>query len=135
MVILPSSFVNSTRYLHEYTQNAFSYVRNYGRLDLLITMKCNPSRPEINRELIPGQISTDRHALIAEVFKVKFQNLVALLTKGKIFGDMKGFMYWIEWQKRGLPHVHLLLWLMENYAPNQIYEIISADIRNLLEAL
>ena len=41
MVILPSSFVNSPRYLHEYTQDAFSYVRNYGRPDLYITFTCN----------------------------------------------------------------------------------------------
>lgn len=28
MVILPSSFINSPRYLHEYTQDAFAYVRS-----------------------------------------------------------------------------------------------------------
>ncbi|GFY19085.1 helitron_like_N domain-containing protein [Trichonephila clavipes] len=44
---------------------------------------------------------------------------------------MKCFMYSIEWQKRGLPHVHLLLWLMEKLRPNQIEEIISAEIPNL----
>ncbi|GFY24708.1 uncharacterized protein TNCV_1017541 [Trichonephila clavipes] len=44
---------------------------------------------------------------------------------------MKCFMYSIEWQKRGLPHVHLLLWLMEKLRPNQIDGIISADIPNL----
>ncbi|GFW10535.1 ATP-dependent DNA helicase [Trichonephila clavipes] len=55
MVNLPSSFVNSARYLHEYTQDAFTYVRNYGRPDLFITMTCNPAWPEITRELIPGR--------------------------------------------------------------------------------
>ncbi|GBP55861.1 hypothetical protein EVAR_89685_1 [Eumeta japonica] len=100
MVILPSSFVNSPRYLHEYTQDAFTYVRNYGRPDLFITMTCNPAWPEITTELMPGQNSTDRHDLTARVFKIKVQKLVALLTKGKIFGDVKCFMYSIEWQKR-----------------------------------
>ncbi|GBP04502.1 hypothetical protein EVAR_3879_1 [Eumeta japonica] len=130
MVILPSSFVNSPRYLHEYTQDAFTYVRNYGRPDLFITMTCNPAWPEITTELMPGQNSTDRHDLTARVFKIKVQKLVALLTKGKIFGDVKCFMYSIEWQKRGLPHVHLLLWLMEKLRPNQIDEVISAEIPN-----
>ncbi|GFW26104.1 ATP-dependent DNA helicase [Trichonephila clavipes] len=131
MVILPLSFVNSARYFHEYTQDAFTYVRNYGMSDLFITMTYNPAWPEITRELIPGQNSKDRHDLIARVFKVKVQKLVALLTKGKIFGDMKSFMYSIEWQKRGLPQVHLLLWLMEKLCPNQIDEVISAEIPNL----
>ncbi|GFT78626.1 ATP-dependent DNA helicase [Trichonephila clavipes] len=81
MVILPSSFVNSARYLHEYTQDAFTYVRNYGRPDLFITMTCNPAWPEITRELIPGQNSTDKHDLTAREFKVKVQKFVALLTK------------------------------------------------------
>ncbi|GFS64965.1 helitron_like_N domain-containing protein [Trichonephila clavipes] len=94
-------------------------------------MTCNPAWPEITRELIPGQNSADRHDLTARVFKVKVQKLVALLTKGKIFGDMKCFMYSIEWQTRGLPHVHLLLWLMEKLHPNQIDEIISAEIPKL----
>ncbi|GFW91440.1 helitron_like_N domain-containing protein [Trichonephila clavipes] len=31
MVILPSSFINSVRYLPEYTQDAFTSVRNCGR--------------------------------------------------------------------------------------------------------
>ncbi|GFX79541.1 ATP-dependent DNA helicase [Trichonephila clavipes] len=90
MVILPSSFVNSARYLHEYTQDAFTYVRNYGRPDLFITMTCNPAWPEITRELIPGQNSTDRHDLTARVFKVKVKKLVALLTKDTKTND-KGY--------------------------------------------
>ncbi|GFX56444.1 helitron_like_N domain-containing protein [Trichonephila clavipes] len=87
MVILSSSFVNSARYLHEYTHDVFTYVLNYGRPDLFITMTCNPARPEITRELISGQNSTDRHDLTARVFKVKVQKLVALLTKAKIRKD------------------------------------------------
>lgn len=97
MVILPFLFVNSQRYLHEYTQDAFRYVRNYGRPDLFITMTCNPDWPEITKEPITGQNSTDKHDLTARLFKIKVQNLVSLLTTGKIFGDMKCFMYSIEW--------------------------------------
>ncbi|GFY04183.1 ATP-dependent DNA helicase [Trichonephila clavipes] len=94
-------------------------------------MTCNLVWPENTKEVIPGQNSTDRHDLTARVFKVKVQKLVALLKKFKGFGDMKYFMYSVEWQKRGLPLVHLLLWFMENLLPNQIDEIISAEIPNL----
>ncbi|GFV33801.1 ATP-dependent DNA helicase [Trichonephila clavipes] len=45
-------------------------------------MTCNPAWPEITRELIPGQNSTDGHDLAVRVFKVKVQKLVALLTIG-----------------------------------------------------
>ncbi|GFY01774.1 helitron_like_N domain-containing protein [Trichonephila clavipes] len=93
-------------------------------------MTYNHAWSEITRELVPGQNSTDRHDLTARVFKIKVQKLVVVLTKGKIFGDMKCFLYSIEWKKRGLPQVHLLLWLMEKLCPNQMDEVISAEIPN-----
>ncbi|GBP03678.1 hypothetical protein EVAR_2424_1 [Eumeta japonica] len=37
-------------------------------------------------------------------------------------------MYTIEWQKRGLPHVHLLVWLVNKIRPNQIDSVISAEL-------
>ncbi|GBP78726.1 hypothetical protein EVAR_65470_1 [Eumeta japonica] len=37
-------------------------------------------------------------------------------------------MYSIEWLKRGLPHVHILIWLEEKLLRNQIDSIISAEI-------
>ncbi|GBL60174.1 hypothetical protein AVEN_33476-1 [Araneus ventricosus] len=37
-------------------------------------------------------------------------------------------MYSVEWQKRGLPHIHILLWLKDKLKPNQIDNIISAEI-------
>ncbi|GFU51586.1 helitron_like_N domain-containing protein [Trichonephila clavipes] len=93
MVIFPLLIVNSARYLHEYTQDAFIYLHNYGRPDLFITMTCNYAWPEITLELIPGQNSTDKHDLTARVFKVKLQKLVALLTKGKVVVVAEWYRY------------------------------------------
>lgn len=39
-------------------------------------------------------------------------------------------MYTVEWQKRGLPHIHLLLWLKNKITPNQIDNVISAELPN-----
>uniref|UniRef100_UPI00358FC200 uncharacterized protein n=1 Tax=Myxine glutinosa TaxID=7769 RepID=UPI00358FC200 len=36
-------------------------------------------------------------------------------------------MYTIEWQKRGLPHAHILIWLSSKMRANQIDSIISAE--------
>ena len=46
-VYLPSSFIGSPRHMHEYTQDAMTYVRIYGRPDLFITFTCNPKWSEI----------------------------------------------------------------------------------------
>ncbi|GFW40730.1 ATP-dependent DNA helicase [Trichonephila clavipes] len=42
MVVLPSSFTGGSRYMHERTQDAMTYVRHFGRPDLFITFTCNP---------------------------------------------------------------------------------------------
>lgn len=39
-------------------------------------------------------------------------------------------MYSVEWQKRGLPHAHILLWLKEKLRPEKIDTIISAELPN-----
>jgi hypothetical protein len=40
-------------------------------------------------------------------------------------------MYSIEWQKRGLPHAHILIWLIDKITPDKIDEVISAEIPNV----
>ncbi|CAK1590082.1 unnamed protein product [Parnassius mnemosyne] len=75
-----------------------------------------------------GQKPTDDHDIIARVFRIKVQKLVALLTKGHAFGESQCFMYSMEWQKRALPHVHLLQELKEKLRPDQIDDVISAEL-------
>ncbi|GBP83330.1 hypothetical protein EVAR_54347_1 [Eumeta japonica] len=40
-------------------------------------------------------------------------------------------MYSVEWQKRGLPHAHILIWLVEKIRPNEVDAVISAEIPNV----
>lgn len=46
-VILPATYVGSPRHLHEYYQDALTYVRRYGRPDLFLTFTSNPHWQEI----------------------------------------------------------------------------------------
>ena len=115
---------------YERTQDAMTYVRCHGRPDLFITCTCNPKWINIQRELMPGQSVYDRHDLLARVFHQKVKSQMNLIVKGCIFGRILCWMYTIEWQKRGLPHVHYLFWLANNIRPGQIDNIISAEIPN-----
>jgi len=54
--------------------------------------------------------------------------LIDLLTKGEAFGEVRCYMYSVEWQKRGLPHAHILLWLKNKLSPNDIDKFICAEI-------
>ena len=127
-IILPSTFTGSPRHMHEYTQDAMTYVRNYGRPDLFITFTCNPKWEEIQEELLTGQTHSDRHDLLARVFRQKLIKLMSIVTKSHVFGPTRCWMYSIEWQKRGLPHAHILIWLQDKIKPDQIDSVISAEL-------
>ncbi|MGD0510892.1 MAG: flagellar filament capping protein FliD, partial [Candidatus Micrarchaeaceae archaeon] len=130
LTILPSSFTGGPRYMQERTQDAMTYVRNYGTPDLFITFTCNPNWPEILAELLPGQKAEDRADLEARVFQQKLNTLMDLIKnkKAHVFGEVRCYMYSIEWQKRGLPHAHILIWLVDKIRSNQIDSCISAEL-------
>jgi hypothetical protein len=80
-----------------------------------------------------GQSATDRHDLLARVFKRKLAKLIEVITKQHVFGVTTCWLYTIEWQKRGLPHAHILIWLKEKIKPNDLDKIISAEIPSYKE--
>lgn len=128
MTILPATYIGSPRHMHEYAQDAMSYVRQYGRPDLFITFTCNPQWIEIKKELLPSQTPVDRHDITARVFKQKLKSLMDFIIKHRVYGQVRCWMYSVEWQKRGLPHAHILVWLVDKIRPDEIDSIISAEI-------
>jgi hypothetical protein len=108
-VVLPSSYIGGPRHQQQRYQDAMTIARFFKKIDLFITMTANPNWEEITRELLPGQTSYDRPDLIARVFKQKKQELMDDIYKKQIFGHVPAYIYVVEFQKRGLPHVHLLI--------------------------
>jgi hypothetical protein len=82
--------------------------RYYRTVDLFITCTTNPDWPEITRELLPGQQPADRPDLVARVFQLKKKVIIDDIYKNGIFGRVVAYVYTIGFQKRGLPHIHLL---------------------------
>ncbi|CAO3645166.1 unnamed protein product [Mucor hiemalis] len=117
-VILPSSFVGGPRHMAQNYHDAMSIVRRMGKPDLFITFTCNPTWPEITRELLDGQIASDRPDLCVRVFKMKHKQMLTDIVENKIFGRVIGYVYTIEFQKRGLPHAHMLFILHPEDKPN-----------------
>lgn len=111
--ILPSTFLGGPRYMKQCYHDAMSIVRKYGKPDLFITFTCNPRWPEIV-DNIPGWLkATDRPDLVARVFHAKLKELMRDITVNKVFGNVDAYVYTIEFQKRGLPHAHILIILDE----------------------
>ena len=92
----------------ENLQNSLAISRRYGVADLFITMTANPKWPEILNALLPGQTPTDRPDLMSRIFHQKKVFLIELIVKKEVFGST---VAWVHTIKRGLPHMHLLIWL------------------------
>ena len=75
----------------------------------VLTMTCNPAWPEIKEGLPLGHQAHDRPNLEGRVFKLKLVALLHDLLEGLVLGNVQGHMLAVEFQKRGLPHVHILL--------------------------
>ncbi|KAK9666496.1 hypothetical protein RND81_14G188700 [Saponaria officinalis] len=115
-VILPASFTGCLWYMQQNYQDAMAMCRWFGNPHLFITFTANPKWPEIKYMLdhIEGHKAEDRPDIIARVFKMKLKQLMHCLTKEHYFGTDVADVYTIEFQKRGLPHAHILLWLKKD---------------------
>ncbi|XP_045797724.1 uncharacterized protein LOC123891897 [Trifolium pratense] len=111
-IVLPSSFTGGRRYMFNNCQDAMALCKRYGYPDLFLTVTCNPRWVEIQRHLLrSGTYACFRPDICCRVFKLKLDEMMNDFKKGDFFGRVIASVYTIEFQKRGLPHAHILLWL------------------------
>ncbi|KAG5541509.1 hypothetical protein RHGRI_021364 [Rhododendron griersonianum] len=130
-IILPGSFIGGPRDMHKRYMDAMALVERYGKPDIFLTMTCNPKWIEITNELKSHEDVQNRPDLVTRVFKGKLEHMKKEVIKKKLFGPVQAYTYVIEFQKRGLPHVHLLLILKKGHkltAPEHFDQFISAEI-------
>jgi hypothetical protein len=127
-IILPSSHVGGPRFMNSLYQDSMAVVRYIGRPDLFTTFTTNPMWIEIQRELKPGQTASDRPDLVSRVFNLKLQKLLADL---RALPGFAGRIFSIEFQKRGLPHAHILIILKSTHklrTPAMIDALVTARL-------
>ena len=100
IVILPYTFHGSDRNMNQNYQDAMSIIVKYEKSDIFLTMSANPRWPEVTENLLPHQQPS-----------------------------VKAYVYTIEFQKRGLPHVHMLIFLSDANKPHD-----AADIDYMVSA-
>ena len=135
-IVLPPSFTGSPRYMVQNYQDAMAISRWAGYPDLFLTFTCNPKWPEINHclEFIEDLKYEDQPDIVARVFKIKLDKLLHDLRHKSHFGGVIAIVYTIEFQKRGFPHAHILLFLDPKDkcpSPIDIDIIIMAEIPDL----
>ncbi|KAG5547752.1 hypothetical protein RHGRI_013442 [Rhododendron griersonianum] len=129
--VLPRSFIGGPRDMQKRYLDAMALVQKFGKPDIFLTMTCNPAWPEIKNELRPHEEAQNRQNLLVRVFKSKLEQMRKEVIKEELFGPVATYTYAVEFQKRGLPHVHLLIILKRPYKLNtadKFDAIISAEI-------
>ncbi|XP_051155716.1 uncharacterized protein LOC127278181 [Leptopilina boulardi] len=130
VVVLPSTYQGSPRNMQQNYQDAMTIVRQFGKPDTFTTMTCNPKWREITENLLDGQTASDRPDFVARVFELKKEEFINIIVKEKLFGEVQAYVYVVEYQKRGLPHIHLLIKKPNSKitTPEIVDKIISAEI-------
>ncbi|XP_076916723.1 uncharacterized protein LOC143576541 [Bidens hawaiensis] len=134
-VILPSSFTEGPRYMYKHYHDALAICCVYGNPQFFITFTCNVKWQEIVHYMtqFPSLKAQDRPDIVCRVFNLKVEAFCAFVKRERLFGNIVADLYTIEFQKRGLPHCHMLFWVSpadKIIITDDVDRHISAEIPN-----
>ncbi|XP_074346722.1 uncharacterized protein LOC141685526 [Apium graveolens] len=130
---LKPGYAGSKCYMQHNFQDALVVCRHVGHPDIFLTMTCNTIWDEIQKMIVylPGCQSQNCPNIISRVFKMKPDQMTNDIKKKSYFGKCVGIMYVFEFHKRGLPHVHMLIWLdcdSKKFLRHNVDKFVSAEI-------
>ena len=96
-----------------------------------MTFTCNPKSQSIAENLPTGVNAENRPDLVTRVFNRQLHELLYDIKHRHILGKPVAMIYVIEFQKRGLPHCHMLI-VLDHHSKlrdkHDIDSIISAEM-------
>ncbi|KAL5159530.1 hypothetical protein HKD37_15G043838 [Glycine soja] len=108
-------FVGGQRYMDQLYFDGMTICNHVGFPDLLLTFMCNLHWPKIQRLLRPKNLhAQDQSDIVSRIFKIKQTMIVSILYYLIYiinFHFVSTNIYTFEFQKRGLAHAHILLFL------------------------
>ncbi|KAI7934621.1 hypothetical protein MJO29_015884 [Puccinia striiformis f. sp. tritici] len=117
-VILPSTFIGSPRAMGQLYQDSMAICGVHGPPSLFITMTANPTWDEVLKEIGTSEQTYDHPTIVARIFYLKVKSLLVEIVEGGRLGRVIAYVWVIEFQKRGLPHLHLMVTLDEKDRPD-----------------
>jgi hypothetical protein len=112
---IPSSLTDSNEYWKEVATKCFTISTQFGAPTFFLTFTMNPYWADFQAlKRSDGQYSDS--SMAALVFKSKIFALMKFIRSRKILGTVSAFVWRIEYQRRGLPHAHVLFWSDYNTA-------------------
>ncbi|KIH64075.1 Ulp1 protease family, catalytic domain protein [Ancylostoma duodenale] len=128
LVTMPSNYVGSRRWCQKQYSKGMAIAQRLGKPNLFLTFTGNSEWPEIKKNLLGKHDSwiTDPF-LCVRVFYMKLRQFLRDLKEGKIFGEVLACQASVEFQKRGMPHAHILVTLADKFTTaEEVDRCISA---------
>ncbi|GMF81354.1 unnamed protein product [Phytophthora fragariaefolia] len=129
-IVLPDAHSGSPWNIYKHYQESMAIVREYDKPDTFITMTCNPKWIEIIVLLPDEQTAQDRPDIVTRVWQLMLKAKLADLDEG-LLGRLGPRIYVVEFQKRGLPHAHIVIIVAEEDKPRTreiIDKLVSAEV-------
>jgi hypothetical protein len=108
-------------------------VTHFGKPDLFMTFTTNLKWEKVTAALFTDQTIINRPDIIARVFRAKLKDLINQIRNGEIFGTVPALIYTVKYQKRKLPHAHIIIFFAGGHAfsePETIDNLIRAELPN-----
>lgn len=105
--LLPASFLGSKAWASEQVADSLAICTERGKPSLFITITTNPNWPEIQSQLLPGQTAADRPDVVDRAFRARMSHAIEQMKAR--FGRVAYVIRVVEFQKRGLPHNHMIV--------------------------
>jgi hypothetical protein len=102
---VPPSLIDSDEYWRHVATKCFAISTQLGSPAFLLIFTMNP-----HKALMRGDAIFADSAIAAIIFKIKLAALMNFIEKHQNLGKVSTFVWRIEYQKRGLPHTHILFW-------------------------
>ena len=119
---MPSSFLGSESHYRKLFYNCMHVATKIHNPDLFITMSANTKWEEITNNLKFYENSHDRPDIVDREFKLKLDSLLDDICNKGVLGHTVALCYAIGYQKRGLPHAHIVLFFDKDNRPKNIDE-------------
>ena len=111
LVVFASFYIGSDRYIRQKMHDIIAVSNSLLDPDIFLTMTCKPEWPEIENALLLEQRAYDRPELCDRVFRMKLKLLLKHLKEDKPLRQFAAFVSVIEYQKRGLVHAQISIFL------------------------
>ncbi|GMR38834.1 hypothetical protein PMAYCL1PPCAC_09029, partial [Pristionchus mayeri] len=120
---LPRTYPGSIAWYNDMLDKAMVLLVKIGKPDIFLTYTGFHEWPEIMENLFPNTNWQSNPLLVCTVFYLKVQEVLDDVMNKEVFGKVAGFVYSIEFQKRGMPHLHLLIILKAGNKMDRVDQI------------